>query len=38
VVRLVEERTAGRAVAYLAATLILGLGAAAGAYLLGGML
>jgi len=37
VVRLVEERTAGRAVAYLAATLLLGLGAAAGAYQLAGM-
>jgi fluoride exporter len=33
VVRLVEERRLGRAVAYLAATLVLGLGAAAGAWL-----
>jgi CrcB protein len=32
VVRLVEERTAARAVAYLAATLVLGLGAAAATY------
>ena len=34
VVRLIEERRLGRAVAYLAATLVLGLGAAACAYLL----
>jgi len=32
VVRLVEERTAARAVAYLGATLVLGLGAAAATY------
>ncbi len=32
VVRLAEERTLGRAVAYVAATLVLGLGAAAGAW------
>jgi CrcB protein len=38
VVRLVEERTVGRALGYLAATLVLGLGAAAGAYVLAGML
>jgi CrcB protein len=38
VVRLIEERTVGRALAYLAATLVLGLGAAAGAYGLAGML
>jgi CrcB protein len=38
VVRLVEERTVGRALAYLAATLILGLAAAAGAFELAGML
>jgi CrcB protein len=38
VVRLVEERTAGRALAYLAATLVVGLGAAAGAYELAGSL
>jgi CrcB protein len=37
VVRLVEERTVLRALTYLAATLVLGLGAAAGAYLLAGM-
>jgi fluoride exporter len=34
VVRLVEERALGRALGYLAATLVLGLGSAAGAYLL----
>jgi len=34
VVRLVEERALGRAVAYLAATLVLGLGTAAAGYLL----
>ncbi|MGY1785551.1 fluoride efflux transporter FluC [Geodermatophilus sp. SYSU D00698] len=34
VVRLVEERAVGRAAAYLAATLVLGLGAAAAGYLL----
>lgn len=38
VVRLIEERTVSRALAYLSATLVLGLGAAAGAYLLAGML
>jgi CrcB protein len=32
VVRLVEERTTARALVYLAATLVLGLGAAAGTY------
>ena len=36
VVRLVEERLAGRALAYLTATLVLGLGAAAAAYGLAG--
>jgi CrcB protein len=36
VVRLLEERALGRALAYLAATLVLGIGAAAGAYLLAG--
>lgn len=34
VVRLVEERAVGRALAYLAATLVLGLGAAAAGYAL----
>lgn len=34
VVRLVEERALARAVAYLAATLVLGLGAAAAGYVL----
>jgi fluoride exporter len=34
VVRLVEERHVGRALAYLLATLVLGLGAAAAGYLL----
>ena len=34
VVRLVEERALGRALGYLAATLVLGIGAAAGTYLL----
>jgi fluoride exporter len=34
VVRLVEERALGRALAYLAATLVLGLGAAAAGYAL----
>ncbi len=34
VVRLVEERTLGRALLYLAATLLLGLGAAAAGYVL----
>lgn len=38
VVRLVEERTVVRALAYLAATLVLGLGAAAGTYVLAGRL
>ena len=33
VVRLLEERAIGRAVGYLAATLVLGVGAAAAAYL-----
>ena len=37
VVRLVQERTLGRAPAYLAATLVLGLGAAAGGYALAGL-
>jgi fluoride exporter len=36
VVRLVEERAVGRALAYLAATLVLGLGAAAAGYVLAG--
>jgi fluoride exporter len=36
VVRLVEERAVGRAVAYLAGSLVLGVGAAAAAYALGG--
>jgi fluoride exporter len=36
-VRLVEERTAGRALAYLAASLVLGLGAAAASYGLAGL-
>jgi CrcB protein len=34
IVRLVEERLVGRALAYLAGSLVLGLGAAAGAYAL----
>jgi len=34
VVRLIEERALGRALAYLAATLVLGLGAAAAGYAL----
>jgi CrcB protein len=34
VVRLIEERRLGRAVCYLVATLVLGVGAAAGAYVL----
>jgi CrcB protein len=34
VVRLVDERQAGRALAYLAGTLVLGIGAAAAGYLL----
>jgi fluoride exporter len=34
VVRLIEERAIGRALGYLAATLVLGLGAAAAGYLL----
>ena len=38
VVRLVEERTVGRALAYLAASLVLGLGAAAGGFGLAGLL
>jgi CrcB protein len=37
VVRLIEERTVGRAVAYLGATLVLGLGAAAATYSLARM-
>jgi fluoride exporter len=36
VVRLVDERLVGRALAYLAASLVLGVGAAAGAYLVAG--
>jgi CrcB protein len=36
VVRLVEERTVTRALAYLTATVVLGLGAAAASYLLAG--
>jgi CrcB protein len=38
VVRLIEERTVARALAYLSATLVLGLAAAAGGYGLAGML
>jgi CrcB protein len=38
VVRLIEVRALGRALGYLAATLVLGLGAAAGAYLGAGAL
>ena len=38
VVRLVEEKVPGRALAYLAATLVLGIGAAAAGYGLGGLL
>jgi CrcB protein len=38
VVRMVEEKVAGRALAYLAATLILGVGAAAAGYGLGGLI
>jgi fluoride exporter len=38
VVRLVEEKVPGRALAYLAATLVLGVGAAAAGYGLGGLL
>ena len=38
VVRLVEERAVGRALAYLGGTLVLGLGAAAGGYGLGTVL
>jgi fluoride exporter len=38
VVRLVEERLAGRALAYLAASLLLGLGAAAAGYAGAGLL
>ena len=38
VVRLLEERVLGRAVAYLGATLVLGVGAAAGGYGLAGLL
>ena len=37
VVRLVEEKLPARAVAYLAATLVLGVGAAAAGYGLGGL-
>jgi CrcB protein len=33
VVRLIEERALGRALAYVVASLVLGVGAAAGAYL-----
>jgi CrcB protein len=38
VVRLIEEKLLGRALAYLAATLVLGVGAAAAGYGLGGLL
>jgi CrcB protein len=38
VVRLVEEKVPGRAVAYLVATLVLGVGAAAAGYGLGGLI
>jgi CrcB protein len=38
VVRLLEERAVGRGVRYLGATLVLGIGAAAAAYLLTGQL
>jgi CrcB protein len=38
VVRLVEEKVAGRAMVYLASTLALGVGAAAAGYGLGGLL
>ncbi|MGY2083434.1 fluoride efflux transporter FluC [Blastococcus sp. SYSU DS0539] len=38
VVRLLDERGIGRALGYLVATLVLGLGAAAGAYLVAGAL
>ncbi len=38
VVRLVEERAVGRALAYLGGTLVLGLAAAAGGYALGALL
>ena len=38
VVRLVEEKVPGRALVYLAATLLLGVGAAAAGYRLGGLL
>ena len=38
VVRLVEERLVGRALAYLAGSLVLGLGAAAGCFGLAGLL
>ena len=38
VVRLLEERAAARALGYAAATLVLGLGAAAGGYALGRLL
>jgi CrcB protein len=38
VVRLVEEKVPGRALAYLAATLVLGIGAAAGGFGLAGQL
>ena len=38
VVRLVEEKVPGRALVYLAATLVLGVGAAAGGYGLAGLL
>lgn len=37
VVRLVEEKVAGRAMVYLVATLALGVGAAAAGYALGGL-
>ena len=38
VVRMVEEKVPGRALAYLTATLLLGVGAAAGGYGLAGLL
>jgi len=38
VVRLIEERTVARALAYLTGTLVLGLGVAAAGYRVGGML
>lgn len=38
VVRMVEEKRPGRAIVYLGATLVLGVGAAAGGYGLGGLI